>query len=529
MDIGPTGAGETAGNVTPAKNTSTETAPTGPAKSQITFVYLLRNVMSIMGLVGMAVFGLLLLFLVALEIAGVFKEESLYSGLITYIVLPFVFTLSVLFTAFGMLWKWRRTRKHGFEGVFVPGQTRRARVTVITTAVLTTVGWITVVAYGTYNGYHYTDATAFCGLACHQVMEPEYTAYKRSLHARVKCVECHIGPGADWFVKAKFTGIRQVWHTYNGTYKTPIQTPLHSLRPAQDTCEHCHWPGRFSGSVERVTTHYGADEANTPVRYNLLIKVGGGNADQAQPGGVHWHVSDRWQVRYLPLDEKRQDIPYVRVTYKDGRVEEFATKDFDRASLAEENLRLMDCLDCHSRPSHVFKSPNRALDEAMDNGLISPTLPGIKRVALKAFEQKYETKGEALTAIDAALDAYVRSVTLTPAQQEQMREARHNVKQVYSTHFFPEHGVDYRAFIDNLGHFEHKGCERCHDGKHQSVNGTGTITKKCDVCHLIIGQANGVKEVANMKYEVRDFEHPDEPVNLKKNCSSCHALNKDGK
>jgi hypothetical protein len=165
----------------------------------------------------------------------------------------------------------------------------------------------------------------------------------------------------------------------------------------------------------------------------------------------------------------------------------------------------------------------------MDNGLISPALPGIKRAAVKAFEQEHRTQAEALTAIDAALDAHARTLTLTPREQELMREARHNIKRVYSSNFFPEHGVDYRAFVDNMGHFEHKGCERCHDGKHQSVNGTGTITQKCDACHLILGQANGVKEVASMKYEVRGFEHPDEPVNLKKNCSSCHALNKDGK
>lgn len=502
-----------------------ETAPASDKTvPSITFAYLLRNLLSLMGLVGMAFFGLLFVFLVALELAGVFREESLYSGLITYIVLPFVFSLSVLFTAAGMLWKWRHTRKHGFGGVLVPGYTRKARIISIVVAALVTVAWIGVICYGTYNGYHYTDSTAFCGLACHEVMEPEYTAYKRSLHARVNCVECHIGPGAGFFVKAKFTGIKQVWYTFRKTYKTPMETPIENLRPAQDTCEHCHWPGRFSGAVERVRTHYAADDENTPVRYRLLMKVGGGHADQGQPSGAHWHVSGDWKVEYLATDEKRQDIPYCRVTYDDGRVEEFAAKDFDRSSLLESKLRIMDCLDCHSRPSHVFKSPNRALDEAIDNGLISAKLPGIKRAAVKAFSQEYKTREEAQSGIDAVLDDYVKSQTLTPEQQELMREARHNIKRVYSTNFFPEHGVDYRAFIDNLGHFEFKGCERCHDGEHQSLNGTKVITKNCDNCHTIVGQAFDAEEVAQMKYGVRAFEHPEDPVNLKKNCSSCHAI-----
>jgi nitrate/TMAO reductase-like tetraheme cytochrome c subunit len=497
------------------------------ALSSVTFMYLIRNLLSMMGLVGMGFFGLLFLFLVALEMVGVFKEESLYGGLITFILLPVVFSLSALLTATGMFWKWRHTRKHGFGGVLVPGHTRKARITAIVAASVMTFLWIVVICYGTYNGYHYTDSTTFCGLACHQVMEPEYTAYKNSVHARVNCVECHIGPGAGFFVKAKFTGLKQVWYTMRKTYKTPIETPINNLRPAQDTCEHCHWPGRFSGAVERVRTHYAADDENTPVRYKLLMQVGGGHSTQGQPGGVHWHVSGEWKVEYLATDVKRQDIPYCRVTYKDGRVEEFADKEFDRSKLVEADLRTMDCLDCHSRPSHIFKSPNRALDEAIDNGLISAKLPGIKRVAIKAFTQEYKTREEAQTGIDAVMDEYVKSQTLTPEQQELMREARQSIKRVYSTNFFPEHGVDYRAFIDNLGHFESAGCERCHDGNHLSLNGTKAISKDCNNCHLIVGQAFDAKGVAEMKYEVREFEHPEDPVNLKKNCSSCHATKKE--
>jgi hypothetical protein len=41
-------------------------------------------------------------------------------------------------------------------------------------------------------------------------MKPEYTAYQNSPHARVACVNCHIGPGANWFVKSKLSGTWQV-------------------------------------------------------------------------------------------------------------------------------------------------------------------------------------------------------------------------------------------------------------------------------------------------------------------------------
>ena len=56
-------------------------------------------------------------------------------------------------------------------------------------------------------------------------MQPEFSAYQNSPHARVNCVECHIGPGAGWFVKSKLSGVRQVFAV---TFK-PTLGP--SLRP----------------------------------------------------------------------------------------------------------------------------------------------------------------------------------------------------------------------------------------------------------------------------------------------------------
>ncbi len=62
-------------------------------------------------------------------------------------------------------------------------------------------------------------------------MQPEFTAYQQSPHSRVACVECHIGPGASWFVKSKLDGLRQVWHTALNTFPTTGRTPLQSPPP----------------------------------------------------------------------------------------------------------------------------------------------------------------------------------------------------------------------------------------------------------------------------------------------------------
>lgn len=77
------------------------------------------------------------------------------------------------------------------------------------------------------------DTTTFCGQTCHTVMAPEFSAYQGSPHSRVECVECHIGPGAGWFVRSKLSGLRQVFAVTFKTYSRPIPSPVKYLRPAR--------------------------------------------------------------------------------------------------------------------------------------------------------------------------------------------------------------------------------------------------------------------------------------------------------
>ena len=93
-----------------------------------------------------------------------------------------------------------------------------------------------IMGAASYKGVEYMDSAQFCGQTCHTVMSPEFTAYVNSPHSRVACVECHIGPGAPWFVKAKISGVRQVFAVTLKTYSRPIPSPVHELRPARDTC-----------------------------------------------------------------------------------------------------------------------------------------------------------------------------------------------------------------------------------------------------------------------------------------------------
>ena len=167
--------------------------------------------------------------------------------------------------------------------------------------------FVVLSAVGSYRAYEYTDSTQFCGQLCHSVMSPEFTAYQQSPHARVRCVDCHVGSGASWYVRSKLSGTRQVIKTVLHTYPRPIETPIVNLRPAPETCEQCHWPKKFWGAQLRVINTFGTDEKNTPRQLQMLIKTGGGDPhpghgrghplayEHQPPGGLPFGCQAAWR------------------------------------------------------------------------------------------------------------------------------------------------------------------------------------------------------------------------------------------
>lgn len=479
---------------------------------------LANNLMTRMGIVSVGFWGLVLLIFVFRDITSDSFEDHPYAGLLIYLLLPGLFWASIVFSLVGMYFKWRYLKVHPEDArntiVMRPMKKKLMGVGAVITAT-----WLLLSGFGAYKSYHYTATASFCGTACH-VMEPENVAYQNSIHDKVSCPQCHVGTGLQSSIQAKTNGIKQLYEVVTNTYHTPIKTPIAHERPSKSTCGQCHEPERMRGEITRTITHFSSDAENTPIRYKLLMNVAGGM-------GVHWHVSDKYSVSFFAADESYQDIPYVRFTKADGSVEEFMTAKFDKSKLDESKLRTMTCADCHNRVGHDFKPPKRAIDVAMERGLIPTSLPMIKRVASKALTEKYKTTSEAETKISAAIEDYYKANPPPPAALALLPGAKSAVLDVYRKNFFPEQDVDFRGFNDNLGHYEFKGCERCHDQKHNTVDKSKTIEKKCDLCHTLIGQATGADEIKKMVIAKTDFKHPEEEVSLKKTCSSCHALKKE--
>jgi hypothetical protein len=450
-----------------------------------------------------------------------------YVGVLVFLIAPGFLVAGLLLIALGA-WRERRRRRRLAPGALpelpridlnVPRQRR-------TVAAVAAVGFafLLVTAVGSYQSYEYSESVSFCGRLCHDVMRPEFTAHEAAPHARVACAGCHVGPGASGFVRSKLSGLHQVYATVAGVYPRPIRTRTESLRLAQQTCVRCHWPGRVYGDVERVRRHFLSDEKNSPWTVRLLVKVGGGDPARGPVGGAHWHVNLAEKVEYVATDPQRQVIPWVRVTGRDGTARTYQATDAPPgpAEIAAATPRVMDCIDCHDRPSHEYLDPARAVDVAMSTGRLDPAIPFIKKQAVAALTGPYPTTAQALAAIAEQLTAFYRARhgELAATNAPALRRAVAAVQDIYRRNFFPEMRADWTAYPANVGHLVAPGCYRCHDGKHVAADGA-TIRHDCDACHVILAQG----PEADRPGQRLAFAHPVDVGDLWRQmaCPECHT------
>ena len=367
----------------------------------------------------------------------------------------------------------------------------RLRKNVFLIVLLTSVNFA-VFSMFIYRAYHYMESTQFCGQFCHTVMNPEHTAYENSPHSRVSCVECHIGAGADWFVKSKISGARQLLAVAASTYPTPITTPVHGLRPARETCEECHRPELFHGDKLSVTKRFLPDEANTPVHDVLLMKIGSAGDRVQSSHGIHWHVAPENKITYRSTDHTRMVIPEVILTEADGTQTVFRTEDADELlnqTALEGEMREMDCIDCHNRPSHIYLTPDDALDRKLAEGDIPSELPFIKRQAIELITVSYETGDLARETITSKLNSWYQEnyPELVAANPKILEDAVKGVVAAYSDNVFPEMKVEWGTYTNHISHgpdFD-IGCFRCHDDMHETPDGR-TISADCNTCHTLL-------------------------------------------
>ncbi|HUA91005.1 MAG TPA: NapC/NirT family cytochrome c [Terracidiphilus sp.] len=418
-----------------------------------------------------------------------------YLGIIFFLILPALFILGLALIPIGIFLRRKALQKAGkipaeFPQIDLNDRIFRHGLDIVLVATIVN---LLVVATASYRGAAYMDSPQFCGQSCH-VMHPEYTAYRISAHSHVPCVECHIGSGASSYFEAKINGSKQLLEVsfhpaahlapkIIPDYPTPIPSPVTSLRPAREICESCHTPAKFVGEKLLVKSSFADDETNTETQTVVVLHLGGQDGLSHLTGihGVHLG-----HIEYIATDPSRTTIPWVQRTNPDGSTSTYVASAL-KGAMPQGERRVMDCIDCHNRASHTFVTAEEAINQAMADGAISPTLPWVHKEGLALLKTDYTSQSDAAQKIPAGLEAFYRSSNsaVLDTKAALVKAAGAELVTLYSQNVFPEMKVTWGTHPNHIGHMSYPGCFRCHDGDHVAKDGT-SITQDCAACHNLL-------------------------------------------
>lgn len=432
-----------------------------------------RNPLSLAGAWLTTLSALAFLLYYAFEWFGLIVSP--YAGLFGFVLVPAVFLVGLLLIPIG-IWREGRRRRRGVAAWQWPAidlNLPPVRRVLLVVAILTLVN-LTIVALAGFGAIHYMETNQFCGQVCHEPMRPEFVAHQFNAHASVDCVRCHVSPGAAGMIRAKLNGTRQAYEVITRTFGRPIPSaPARNIPVAAETCLRCHSRVRPQPDITQTTHEYDNDEANTDTPTTIVLYT----------QRNHWHARADVSVEYVTTDEKRQEIPYMRVTRPDGKVVEYFADGV--SAVPAGTRRVMDCMDCHSRPAHTFApTAERAVDDAITAGWIPRTLSFVRREVVAALKQTYPTEVAAEAGIRRRIGEFYSS---HPAPENHVAQAAETAVLLYRTNVFPQMNVTWGTYFDQNGHTDVDGCLRCHDDEHSTRDGV-ILKNDCALCHSEEGQ-----------------------------------------
>jgi hypothetical protein len=199
----------------------------------------------------------------------------------------------------------------------------------------------------------------------------------------------------------------------------------------------------------------------------------------------------------------------------------------DQKALDTLEHRIMDCMDCHNRPSHSYKSAPAFVNQIMTGGTVPTDLPFIKKVAMDVLKGPFTDKDSSHAFIrDSILNFYRTGYpAIFSARKADIDRSMNAIIEAFDQNIFPYMRVTSSGYLNHIGHLESDGCFRCHSDRHKSDKGK-VISKDCDWCHSIISQGATGKVQHSTVDSSLQFVHP---VDVKDNwktyfCTECHRV-----
>ena len=196
-------------------------------------------------------------------------------------------------------------------------------------------------------------------------------------------------------------------------------------------------------------------------------------------------VDPAHQIRFRS-DETREEVYEVEFTGADGSIKQYA----DRRAPEEGGVwREMDCVDCHNRPAHQYKSPGAEVDRAISAGLIDRSLPFVKRESMRVIQEQYPSHEEARSVMSEELKKFYAEnyPDVAAAQVEAIDMAAKALGDIYSVNVFPGMELWWDTYPNHIGHTQSAGCERCHT-RGMRTSEREQIDSDCETCHILLAE-----------------------------------------
>ena len=412
---------------------------------------------------------------------------------------------------------------------------KRATMWGMTTTIVVGLIALGVLGAGSIVAWEYSNSNAFCANMCHSVHPEETRSHATSAHARVNCVECHMGRLSTLHLMAlKPTHAKELWGMIVG-YERPLTSS--TFRPSRDNCESCHWPSVVHRDTVAIKKRYATDEESSETAYRLTLHTGVGAAREKEAKGVHWHIDN--EVTFITTDPQRRTIPWVQVKAPDGTVTTYTdvTSGFLPDDAKKHEVRRMECYDCHNAVGHPFANPEDEVDHAIAEGRIDRALPFAKQRAVALIE-----KSSTLIGFEKDLAPKIEKLIAEAAPQGEQDEEKRKLEQQFAAEMkkillgasFSHEGLSWKSFPNHAAHKDFPGCFRCHGGKHMSESGDA-IRLQCTLCHDLpqvtreVGEGSVPSMVRGKEGNAPPSSHSrpnfmhEHQHQVTKRCESCHG------
>jgi hypothetical protein len=258
------------------------------------------------------------------------------------------------------------------------------------------------------------------------------------------------------------------------------------------------------------------------------MKIGPEFSPMGLTEGIHWHINKNFKIEYVSDSRNRESIPWVKLTnLKTGEVKVFADEEnpLNKKAFDTLEVRNMDCMDCHNRPSHLYKSAPDYIDNAFISGLIPKNIPYLKKATMEALKNPYPDNATAMRDISGTMLNYYKKEhpDVLKKEEQRVRSAIASVQGEYKLNAFPYMRADASQYLNHIGHLESEGCFRCHSGRHKTTKGE-SISRDCTLCHTFIAQGKTGNITDASIRSTLEFVHPTDIGTKWKTefCSECH-------